>query len=69
MEDELEERKHEHETRMKELDEALAAKDEEQKLAEEDLDAALYELGEEVYADRIPHPQLNPLYPRLDKAR
>lgn len=69
MEDELDERKHEHEGRMKELDDALAAKDEEQKLAEEDLDAALFELGEEVYNDRPPHPELNPLYLRLDKAK
>lgn len=69
MEDEFEEREHEHKTRMKEVDGAIAAKEEEQKAAEEELDACLFELGEEAYADRIPHPQLNPLYPRLDKAK
>lgn len=69
MEDEAEERQADHEEHMKELDEVLAAKDEEVKLAEEDLDAAIFELGEEAYADRIPHPELNPLYLRLDKAQ
>lgn len=68
MEDEREEREHEHEARMKELDGLIAAKDDEVKGAEEELDGALFSLGEEVYADRIAHPQLNPLYPRLDKA-
>jgi chromosome segregation ATPase len=68
MEDEAEERKAAYDERMKELDAALAAKEDEAKACEEDLDAALYELGEAVYADRVAHPQLNPLYPRLDKA-
>lgn len=68
MEDEAEERKADHEQRMKDLDEALAAKEEEAKLAEEELDGALFDLGEEVYGDRVPHPALNPLYPKVDKA-
>jgi seryl-tRNA synthetase len=68
MEDEAEERKLEHEQRMKELDELLAQKDEELKAAEEELDGCIFELGEECYAERIPHPALSPLYPRLDKA-
>jgi hypothetical protein len=69
MEDEAEERKLEHDERMKALDAALAQKDEELKAAEEELDGRLFELGEECYGERTPHPELNPLYPRLDKAR
>ncbi|MEW6431951.1 MAG: hypothetical protein AB1730_10630 [Myxococcota bacterium] len=69
MEDEAEEKKFEHEERMKEFDGVLAQKDEELKAAEEALDGCLFDLGEECYAERIPHPALNPLYPRLDKAR
>lgn len=69
MEDEYEEREHEHKTRMKELDEAIAAKEEEVKQAEEELDGCLFDLGEECYAERIPHPQLNPIYARIDKAK
>jgi hypothetical protein len=69
MEDEFEEREHEHKARMKELDEAIAAKEEEVKAAEAELDGVLFELGEECYAERIPHPQLNPLYARIDKAK
>ncbi|MBM4782543.1 MAG: hypothetical protein GQE15_33120 [Archangiaceae bacterium] len=68
MEDEAEEKKADHEERMKALDEALAAKEAEAQAAEEDLDGALFDLGEEVYGDRIAHPALNPIYPRLDKA-
>ncbi len=69
MEDEFEEREHEHKARMKELDAAIAAKEEDVKAAEAELDGVLFELGEECYAERIPHPQLNPLYLRLDKAK
>lgn len=68
MEDEAEEKKDAHDERMKELDAALAGKEGEEKDAEAELDGALFELGEEVYADRIAHPALNPLYLRLDKA-
>lgn len=68
MEDLAEEKKAEHEERMKELDGALAAKEQEAAAAEEDLDGALFDLGEAVYGDRTPHPQLNPVYARLDKA-
>jgi hypothetical protein len=68
MEDEAEEKKDEHEARMKELDTALAAKEAEAAEAEQDLDATLFDLGEEVYGDRPAHPALNPIYLRLDKA-
>lgn len=68
MEDEAEEKKFEHDERMKEFDGVLAQKDEELKAAEEELDGCLFDLGEECYAERIPHAELNPLYPRLDKA-
>lgn len=69
MEDEAEEQKFEHEERMKAFDATLAEKDEAQKAAEEELDGCLFDLGEECYAERTPHPELNPLYQRLDKAR
>jgi len=69
MEDEFEEREHDHKAKMKEIDAAIAAKEEELKGAEEELDGTLYDLGVECYGDRIPHPQLNPFYPRLDKAQ
>ncbi|GMU61414.1 MAG: hypothetical protein AMXMBFR34_31770 [Myxococcaceae bacterium] len=68
MEDEAEEKEFEHKERMKEIDAALAAKDEELKAAEEELDGCIFDLGEECYSERIAHPQLNALYPRLDKA-
>jgi hypothetical protein len=69
MEDELEERTHDHEEKMKELDALIAEKEAEMKAAEEELDGCLFDLGEETYSDRVAHPQLNPLYPRLDKAQ
>ncbi len=69
MEDEFEEHQHDHEAKMKELDAVIGAKEAEVKGAEEELDGTLFDLGEECYADRIPHPQLNPLYTRLDKAK
>lgn len=69
MEDEYDERKEQHEARMKEMDAAIAAKEEEVRAAEEELDGTLFDLGEECYADRIPHAKLNPFYPRLDKAQ
>lgn len=69
MEDEVEEREHDHKEKMKELDALIAAKEEDVKAAEAELDGALFELGEECYAERIPHPQLNPVYLRLDKAK
>ncbi|PZR17330.1 MAG: hypothetical protein DI536_03110 [Archangium gephyra] len=69
MEDEFEEHEHDYKTKMKEIDAAIAAKEEELKAAEEELDGCIFDLGEEAYAERVPHPQLNPLYPRLDKAK
>ncbi|HEY0882397.1 MAG TPA: hypothetical protein VGD87_12735 [Archangium sp.] len=69
MEDEFEEREHAHKERMKELDAVLAEREEDVKAAEAELDGALFELGEECYSERIPNPNLNPFYPRLDKAK
>jgi hypothetical protein len=68
LEDEAEEREAAHEEAMARLDQAVAAKDEELKGAEAELDAAIFALGEECYADRVAHPKLTPLYPRVDKA-
>lgn len=69
MEDEMEEREEAHKAVMKEIDAAIAKKEEEVKAAEEELDGCLFDLGEACYSDRIPHPELNPFYPRLDKAQ
>lgn len=69
MEDQREAREDEHESRMKELEALIVSKEEDEKAAEEELDGTLFDLGEEVYGDRTPHPALNPLYPRLDKAK
>jgi hypothetical protein len=68
MEDEAEGRKAEHEARMQELDQQIAAKEEEVHAAEDYLDQAVFLLGEEVYGARINDPALAALYPRLDKA-
>jgi hypothetical protein len=68
MEDEAEARKADHEQRMKEIDEQIAAKEEEVQAAEDYLDQAVFLLGEEVYGARISDPVLAPLYLRLDKA-
>jgi chromosome segregation ATPase len=69
MEDEEEARKLEHEQRMAELDQAIASKEEQVKAAEDYLDQALFLLGEDVYARRIPDAQLAAFYPRLDRAQ
>lgn len=69
MEDEAEERKAAYERTMAELDQAIAAKEEEIHAAEDYLDQALFLLGEDVYAQRIADAQLAPFYPRLDRAR
>jgi len=69
MEDEAEERMETHKTQMAELDRLIADKEEEVRAAEEELDAVLFELGEECYAARIPHKELNDLYNRLDVAK
>jgi hypothetical protein len=68
MEDEVENRKAEHEQRMGDLDEAIGAKEQEVQAAEGFLDQAIFLLGEEVYQTRVKDPMLAPLYPRLDKA-
>lgn len=67
LEDEGDERKAQHEERMRDLDSLIAAKEKELSLAEQNLDSALFELGEEVYADRLAHPKLTPLYTKVDK--
>lgn len=69
LEDEAEVYKAEHDERLNELDEAIAAKEEEEKAAQEYLDQALFVLGEEVYTTRLNEPALAPLYLRLDKAK
>jgi chromosome segregation ATPase len=69
MEDEAEERKAANERTLSELDQAIAAKEEEIKAAEDYLDQALFLLGEEVYSLRISDAQLAPFYPRLDRAQ
>ncbi|WP_426751846.1 hypothetical protein [Myxococcus sp. Y35] len=69
MEDEAEERKLDHEHRMAELDQAIAAKEQQVQAAEDYLDQALFLLGEDVYAQRINDAQLAPFYPRLDRAQ
>jgi hypothetical protein len=69
MEDEFDARKLEHDQLMKELDEALAAKDDEVKAAEEYLDDAIFLLGEECYTERLADASLAPLYPKIDKAK
>lgn len=66
---ECEERAAEHADTMKALDAATAEAEERVKEAEARLDAALFALGEEVYAERVPHPSLTPLYAKVDKAR
>jgi DNA repair exonuclease SbcCD ATPase subunit len=68
MEDEAETRKADHEVRMQELDQQIAAKEEEVQAAEDYLDQAVFLLGEEVYGARINDPVLAPMYLRLDKA-
>ncbi|MFZ5468436.1 MAG: hypothetical protein ACOZIN_03270 [Myxococcota bacterium] len=67
MDDEAEARKHEHEQLMAELDEAIAAKEEEVAAAEDYLEQALFLLGEECYQQRVADPALAAFYPRLDK--
>jgi hypothetical protein len=69
IEDEIEEAKFDHDEKMKLLDAELAAKDEDVKACEAELDACLFDLGEEVYGERILNPKLNPVYVRLDKAK
>ncbi len=68
MEDEADLRKAEHDDRMAELDQAIATKEEEVQAAEDYLDQAMFLLGEECYAQRIPDPALAALYPKIDKA-
>ena len=69
MEDEAEDRKSEHEEKMKQLDGQIGAREDEEKDAEAGLDDAIYALGEECYRERILDPALSALYPRLDKAK
>lgn len=69
MEDEADERKLDHDDKMKELDEAIADREAQEKEAEAVLDDAIYQLGEDVYGDRIADPALSAFYPRIDKAK
>lgn len=68
LEDEAEDRKLEHEELMADLDQQIAAKEEEVKAAEEFLDQAVFMLGEDCYSHRIADPGLAALYVRLDKS-
>ncbi len=68
LEDEMEARREDFEALMQEIDQTIAAKEEELRAAEEYLDQALFMLGEECYAQRTADPALAALYPRLDKA-
>jgi len=69
LEDEVEERELEHQEVMADLEQQLSLKEEEVKAAEDFLDKAVFMLGEDCYANRIPDAGLASLYPRLDKAR
>ncbi len=69
MEAEFELRSGEHEAQMKQLEAALATIDDDEKACEEQLDDALFQLGEECYAERVADPALAAFYPRLDKAK
>ncbi len=69
MEDEADDRKVDHEEKMKSLDLEIGAREEEEKDAEVGLDEGIFALGEECYAERIADPALSAFYPRIDKAR
>ncbi len=68
LEDAEAERREAFERLMAELDQAIAAKEEETQAAEDFLDQALFLLGEDVYASRIQDAALAAFYPRLDAA-
>jgi len=68
IEDELVARKDAFDSRMEELDQTIAVKEEELKAAEDYLDQAVFLLGEECYSRRIADPALAAYYPRLDNA-
>lgn len=69
LEDEEEQRELDHKDQMAELDQTIAAKEQEVQAAEDYLDQAIFLLGEECYTQRIPDPALAALYPRIDKAK
>lgn len=68
LEDELEQRRVDFEQFMQDLDQAIAEKEQEVAAAEDYLDQALFLLGEDCYAQRLPDPALAALYPRIDRA-
>ncbi len=68
MDDDIEDEKASFQGAMEDFDQALHAQEEAVKHVEEDLDIAIFELGEAVYAERIPNSALNPVYAKLDKA-
>ena len=61
-------RREDHTQFMADLDQAIAEKEQEVLAAEDYLDQALFLLGEECYAQRIPDPSLAVFYPRIDRA-
>lgn len=69
VEDELEDRKADHEFALGELDTSAAAMEAEIKELEGVLDDAIFGLGEEVYAERIPHKAFKAVYEQLDRAK
>lgn len=69
LEDEVEALELSHQEEMNALDKVIAAKEQEVQAAEDFLDQAIFLLGEECYAKRIPDAALAALYPRIDKAK
>lgn len=67
--DETEQRQAEFDQLVKDLDQAIAQKEQEVAAAEDYLDQALFLLGEECYAQRLADPALAALYPRIDRAK
>lgn len=69
IEDETNQRKADFDDLMAELDQAIAAREEEITAAEDYLDQALFLLGEECYAQRIADAALAAMYPKIDRAK
>jgi hypothetical protein len=69
MEDEERLRREETEEKLGRIDASIAGRERELQGAEEELNAALFRLGEACYAKRISHPKLSPLYAKLDKLK
>lgn len=68
LEDQLEQAEEEQRQQLEELDAAASAKEEEIKAADDFLAEALYLFGEDVFNDRFPDDELDPLYGELERA-